>query len=294
MAKNELVALDNMAQVEMTLGSLTIVGYDELKQAIENEVSKYDNLVIAYTDKKSIKTGKEVQASLNKIVKQVDDYRKQYKVEYLKPLNDFESQLNELKAIAQNGVNNIKTLLSEVEVQRKADRRKEVEAFVEELSEGFNIPFNEKWLNATAKDTDIRTEIIMLVEQEKAKQKEYETNVAIIKSFAETYGQQAEGWIAQLEYVPILEIQKRMKEAHDREVEKQKAHEELTDKNNEVIEVVEEPTVEIVEVAEEKEQHTLHIELGKSQLDKLLSYLETNHITYSLDSEVYADDDLPW
>lgn len=294
MAKNELVALDNITQVEMTLGSLTIVGYDELKQAIENEVSKYDNLVIAYTDKKSIKTGKEVQASLNKIVKQVDDYRKQYKVEYLKPLNDFEIQLNELKAIAQNGVNNIKTLLSEVEVQRKADRRKEVEVFVEELSEGFNIPFNEKWLNATAKDTDIRTEIIMLVEQAKAKQKEYETNVAIIKSFAETYGQQAEGWIAQLEYVPILEIQKRMKEAHDREVEKQKAHEELTYKNNEVIEVVEEPTVEIVEVVEEKEQHTLHIELGKSQLDKLLSYLETNHITYSLDSEVYADDDLPW
>lgn len=320
---NEIVALNQVAKVEMTKGNFVIKGYDDLEKAIKNEVAKYENLVIAYDDKKSIKAGKDVRASLNSIVKTIDDYRKEYKKEYLKPLNEFEDRLNALKDIAVKGADNIKNALDEVEERRKADKKKEIDKWIEELSEGFGIPFNDKWLNATAKDNDIRAQIIDLVEQEKTKKIEFENNSKIIASFAEMYGQQPDGWIAQLEYSTVTEIQQRMKAIYEAEKEKQRQHEELEKKNaellkqqEEIVEIIEDEEEEITTEKtdsekyadflfgdfyedEEKKIYKLSITVTNDELIKVKEFMRENNILFTLidnieDEVVDEDDFLPW
>lgn len=320
---NELQVLNHIATVEMTQGSFEIKGYDELKQAIEQEVAKYDKLIIAYDDKKTIKAGKDIRAELNKVSKKIDDLRKQYKKLYNDPFAKFESKMNDLKAIFDEAVIKIKKPLDEVEELQKEERRKKVQALIDELSDGYDIVFDNKWLNATAKEVDIRMAIITQVDEAKEKERIREANVKMIKTFAEDLGQNPDAWVAMVDYESTADIYEKMKAAKQREEEKQKAYEELQKRNEETLAEVEQP-VEVDEAEktpneeyaeflfgefmpqDEPQQdvektYSVTLTLTETQKEKLMSFCKLADIKLNLEEHaedeakvIYSEDDLPW
>lgn len=315
---NELQALNYTATVEMTQGSFEIKGYDDLKQAIEQEVAKYDNLIIAYDDKKTIKAGKDSRAELNKVSKSIDDFRKQYKKQYNEPLAKFEAKMNELKAIVDEAVIKIKKPLDEVEELQKEERRKKVQALIDELSDGYDIVFDNKWLNATAKEVDIRIAIVTQVDEAKEKERIREANVKMIKTFAEDLGQNPDAWVAMVDYENTADIYEKMKAAKQREEEKQKAYEALQKRNEEALAEVEQPVV--VEEAEKtpneeyaeflfgefmpqdvEKTYNVTLTLTETQKEQLMSFCKLADIKLNLEEYtqdeakvIYSEDDLPW
>lgn len=320
---NELQALNHVATVEMTQGSFEIKGYDDLKQAIEKEVKKYDGLIIAYDDKKTIKAGKDSRAELNKVSKAIDDFRKQYKKQYNEPLAQFEAKMNELKSILDEAVIKIKKPLDEVEERAKEEKRKQVQTLIDELTDGYEIVFDNKWLNATTKDLDIRMAIIAQVDEAKEKARIREANVKMVRTFAEDLGQNPDAWVAMVDYESTADIYEKMKAAKQREEEKQKAYEELQKRNEETLAEVEQPVV--VDEAEKtpneeyaeflfgefmpqdepqqdvEKTYSVTLTLTETQKEQLMSFCKLAEIKLNLEEHtqdeakvIYSEDDLPW
>lgn len=110
----------------------------------------YSKLV--FTEEQKSDAEKE-RAGINKLVKSIEDYRKNIMSEFKKPIENFEITaketekiLKETSAFVDIQIKNFETKEKEV---RKDNARKIYEANIEELKEviSFEKIFNEKWLN---------------------------------------------------------------------------------------------------------------------------------------------------
>lgn len=123
--------------------------YDEIKSEMEEKVAVYKKMV--YTDDQ-IKDAKADRAELNKMVKMLEDKRKEIKAMCLAPYEKFEVQMKDLVAVVNEPINVIDTQIKAYEDQKKEEKRAEIEAYYATLDfMGVELKqiFDPKWLNAS-------------------------------------------------------------------------------------------------------------------------------------------------
>ncbi len=132
---NKVIPVENIG-VEVVPGKINISGYDDLKQAIDAILKKYDGLVIGEDE---VKDAKKEAAKLNKLAKALDDKRKEVKKEYEKPLKEFENQIKELVGEIKEVRENIVSQVEKFENERKEEIKKVVKEYIENLYDLNNI-----------------------------------------------------------------------------------------------------------------------------------------------------------
>lgn len=129
---------------------------EELKAEIAGKMEEYKTLV--YTED-TIKDAKADRATLNKLVKAIEDERKRIKKICMAPVEQFEAQVKELVSLINEPILLIDKQIKEVEEQKRTQKRSEIETLFESI--GFQrfvtleSIFDDKWLNASVPLTKI-------------------------------------------------------------------------------------------------------------------------------------------
>lgn len=191
---------------------------EELKAEIAEKVKDYKNLV--YTDNQ-IKEAKSDRAKLNKLVKALEDKRKEVKKECLQPYEKFESQIKEVIAIVNEPIALIDGQVKEYEEQKKKEKQEQIEKLFEEknIFDWLKLEkiFDTKWLNATSSISKIESEI----DEKVAKIDAEISTLQSLKEFSfeaiETYKNCLDLSLAIAEGQRLADIQKRKEEAKKEE-----------------------------------------------------------------------------
>lgn len=191
---------------------------EELKAEIAEKVKDYKNLV--YTDNQ-IKDAKSDRARLNKLVKALEDKRKEVKKECLQPYEKFESQIKEVIAIVNEPIALIDGQVKEYEEQKKKEKQEQIEKLFEEknIFDWLKLEkiFDTKWLNATSSISKIESEI----DEKVAKIDAEISTLQSLKEFSfeaiETYKNCLDLSLAIAEGQRLAEIQRRKEEAKKEE-----------------------------------------------------------------------------
>ena len=153
---------------EFTFPEVINFNFEELKAALQEKISKYENHV--YTEGQMTEAKKDL-ADLRKFTKAMSDERIRIKKEYMKPCDEFEAKIKELDAIVQKPIEQINNQVKFYEDEMKARKRKDIETLWEKTEIQLPIPltldhiFNEKWLNSSVKMSAIEKEINERLEQ---------------------------------------------------------------------------------------------------------------------------------
>jgi len=123
---NELTTLERV-DIDYTPAVLTIQNKDVLDQAVDEFISKYENIVVT---EETLKDAKNSKAQVNALKKALDDKRKEQKRIYNKPLNAFE---NEIKAYIEK-LNNVYQSINDgvkfFEDKQRDERKQNVQAMI--------------------------------------------------------------------------------------------------------------------------------------------------------------------
>lgn len=145
--------------------------YEDLKKEVTEGMSKYQNMI--YTEK-TMKIAKADKANLNKLSKALNDEKIRVKKDILKPYEDFEQKILEIKSIVDKAVINIDTQVKAHEQKIKEEKKIEIEKFFNENVGkyekliSFDTIFEERWLNATTTMKSIQESITHIVTKTEA------------------------------------------------------------------------------------------------------------------------------
>lgn len=126
----------------------------ELMEAIKARVASYENVV--YTAD-TIKQAKSDRAELNKLIKAIEDKRKEVKKQLLEPYEEFEAELKELLALIKKPTEMIDKQVKEYEQQQKDFKKSQLKTqfdrdpLAKELSGTvkFEDVFEDRYLNVS-------------------------------------------------------------------------------------------------------------------------------------------------
>lgn len=136
--------------------------FETVEAEIKTAMEDYKNYVVT---EDSIKVAKKDLAELRKKKTEIDDARKQVKREWEKPLKEFEERCKKLTALVDEPINLINKQLNLFEEERKAEKKERcIEIFNESVGNfadylKFEKVYNDKWLNVSYSETDIRYDI---------------------------------------------------------------------------------------------------------------------------------------
>ena len=195
--------------------------FEELKQEITERTSAY--LTLVYDDSQ-IKEAKKDKATLNKFVEALSKERIKIKKDCLKPYEEFERKINELSSIVDGAIKNIDTQIKSYEEQQKAEKKKQIENYWEELSKPDWLQleqlWKQNWLNASMSLSKVKGEL--------------ETEVAKIRSNLTTLSNLPEFAFEAVEvYKTTLDVNQAVSEGH-RLLELQKKKAEQAEKQKQV------------------------------------------------------------
>lgn len=155
--------MDLKIQTDLSvIPSVVEFNFEELKIEIENNLVKYNNLVVT---EDGIKDAKSDKAKLNKFISVIEDRRKEMKKRCLEPYNDFESKCNELVKLIKAPVDKIDTQIKEFEEVKKQKKYAELKAcydnYIGDMADiiEFDKILNPKWGNVTVKIDTLKREI---------------------------------------------------------------------------------------------------------------------------------------
>lgn len=198
---------------------------EELKAEILEKMQEYKSLVFTA---ETIQDAKKDRAKLNKLRTAFEDERKKVKNRCMKPYEKFERQVEELTALIDEPIQLIDSQIKEVEENRKAQKRKEIE----ELFSGIGFQtfvtlekiWDGKWLNVSVPMSRIE-------EQMKTRMYQIGNDVMTIKNLPEfsfealeVYKKSLDLTMAIQEGQRLSEIQKR-KAAYEEEQRRKAAEE---------------------------------------------------------------------
>lgn len=137
------------------------VNFEELKAEVAVKMADYKDLV--YTDEEVPKAKKDL-ATMRKFVKALDDERKNVKAELLKPYAEFESKLNEVKALVEEPICLIDKQVKNYEDAKKMAKSQAIADYYNGLENKppvniLNVIANPKWENASYSMAQIQKEI---------------------------------------------------------------------------------------------------------------------------------------
>lgn len=152
---------------------------EELKAEIAEKMRDYTGLVFT---EDTIKDAKKDRAALNKLRTAFEDERKRIKRQCMAPYEQFETQVKELIALIDEPIRLIDAQIKEVEEQKKAQKRKDIEELFDSI--GFQLfvtldkIWDDKWLNATVPLSRIE-------EQMKSRMYQIGEDIAVIQKLPE-------------------------------------------------------------------------------------------------------------
>lgn len=165
---NELTTLERV-DIDYTPAVLTIQNKDVLDQAVDEFISKYENIVVT---EETLKDAKNSKAQVNALKKALDDKRKEQKRIYNKPLNAFE---NEIKAYIEK-LNNVYQSINDgvkfFEDKQRDERKQNVQAMITEVAEANavdpeTVEIQKQWLLKSATKGKVMAEIVEAVQKQK-------------------------------------------------------------------------------------------------------------------------------
>lgn len=182
--------------------------FEELKAEIAKKVEPYTTLVLT---EDQIKDGKKDVANLRKLIRALEDKRKDIKNQILIPYDKFEAKEKELVDVVQTAVDNINSQLKEAEKKRQDEKLEKVRKIYEECINDlkqvipFEKAFKESYLNAGTSFKKIREEMSALYEK-------VETELRIINGDMSPY-------VANMkqEYLKNLDLSKAMAKKNELE-----------------------------------------------------------------------------
>lgn len=278
--------------IKLVPGEL-IFNFDELKGQLSERLENYKGLVVTEDNEREVTKDK---AELNKLVKAIDDYRKNQKKEMSAPITEFENKCKELTSLVTNVVTPIADQLKAFEDARKEEKRTEVQRQVEKIINdlGLNQTYSsqldiiDKYLNKTQKLTDTindlekRGKILKQAQEqeelfEKAKREKIDLIQKTIEDINKKY--QLDFKISDFFYL-------QMEEARNiQNLIESKAQEYL--ENLKKKQVVVEEKAEVKEVIQEEKiyKFILGVTASLEQAKLLKEFLDKNNIQYSLKKE---------
>lgn len=152
---------------------------EELKAEIVEKMRDYTGLVFT---EDTIEDAKKDRAALNKLRTAFEDERKRIKRQCMDPYEQFETQVKELIALIDEPIRLIDAQIKEVEEQKKAQKRKDIEELFGSI--GFQLfvtldkIWDDKWLNATVPLSRIE-------EQMKSRMYQIGEDIAVIQKLPE-------------------------------------------------------------------------------------------------------------
>lgn len=160
------------AMVVITKNRGTIsCNFEQVEKAIRDTLSEYKGAI--FTEESKGEAKKEV-AKLRKEKKSLQENLREEKKLYMQPWEEFESQAKELIAMFDEPIDYINGKIQELEESRITKKKELIAEIYEELlhgepSLGAYIPldriYNQKWENATKKESEIRKEIFHIVDR---------------------------------------------------------------------------------------------------------------------------------
>lgn len=260
---------------------------EELKAEIAEKVKDYKNLV--YTDNQ-IKDAKADRAKLNKLVKALEDKRKEVKKECLKPYEKFESQIKEVIAIVNEPIALIDGQVKEYEEQKKKEKQEQIEKLFEEknIFDWLKLEkiFDTKWLNATNSISKIESEI----DEKVAKIDAEISTLQSLKEFSfeaiETYKNCLDLSLAIAEGQRLAEIQRRKEEAK-KEEEARKAEEQAKQEQEEIEKELPFNEPEVVQIENQQTEEVMKENAEPKKRKRVVLEIIANEDNFDAINEFY-------
>ena len=141
-----------------------VFNYEELKAGLSTALADYKDRVY---DESMIAEAKADKAKLNKLGNALNSERITREKEYMKPFSEFKEQVAELIGMIKEATTSIDNQLAEFEEKRIEEKRTAIRELFSEIASKYDALdfitldkiFNDKWLNKTATDKAIATEI---------------------------------------------------------------------------------------------------------------------------------------
>lgn len=150
--------------IERQVGKV-IINYEELKKALELELTKYSGLVFT---EENIAEAKSTRASLNNVAKAINDRRIEEKKDFLKGFEEFENQTKELTEMVKNVSLEIDKQVKEFEEQEKLKKTDKIHKIFDSKNYDrltLDRFWNEKWLNKGFRLDKIEEEIDLRIKE---------------------------------------------------------------------------------------------------------------------------------
>jgi hypothetical protein len=140
------------------------INFEEVKTALEESLTKYENIVVT---EETLSGCKATQKELAGLRRKVDTYRKDKKKELSEPIVNFENQCKELVSLIEKVEKPIKAGIKVFDDEKRAEKRRTAEGLIKEVIEtvglnekyGPRLDVSERYCNLTAKETDVRNDL---------------------------------------------------------------------------------------------------------------------------------------
>lgn len=149
---------------------------DALNAAVDAVLEPYEGRIVAENEIPGIKSE---MAALNKVKEKLEAARKEIAGQISAPVKEFEAQVKGIVQRLVDGRGKLDAQVKAFEEQQREDRKTSVQAIIDEVLEsakldGFTIAIDERWLNKSAKEKDIRAEVENITLREKTRRMEAE------------------------------------------------------------------------------------------------------------------------
>jgi histone H3/H4 len=142
--------------------------FDDMKASLEDALKKYAGLIVT---EKTYPDAKAQMKDIAGLRRKIDDFRKEKKAELSKPIASFENRCKELITLIEQVEEPIREGVAVFDNARREEKRKAAEQIIKDTAKdcGLNethasrITVNDKWLNLTAKESDVKSDIEILV-----------------------------------------------------------------------------------------------------------------------------------
>ena len=146
-------------------------------ETFTNELEEYYNSILITKDNLSEATSERTK--VNSLLKNISDKRKEVTRQFEEPISDFLATTKRIETNLKNISDNLKQRIDVFVDMEKEEKRKSILELISQIKEEFNsaypnykfnadlIVFNEKWLNKTAKNSDIHDDILAQFEEQK-------------------------------------------------------------------------------------------------------------------------------
>jgi|GEM_PF-4330046 len=173
---------------------IVVFNKDELKQNLEAELAKYENLVVTADTKTDCK---KTRTELNKLKTTIDDFRKDTKKKMSEPITVFESDCKELVSLVDQVIKPVDKQIKAIEKQEKAEKEAEIKEEIVKIIEEYDLDERhasqltvmDSYLNVGSKMPKILTDLKNRAEVLKVAQNTIIRNKELIKTTCELCNQ---------------------------------------------------------------------------------------------------------